>query len=180
MATHSSILAWRILWTEKPGGLLSMGSHRAGHNWSSSKVHREGRGRYTDFHVPMLVVVVLSLSYVRLFVTPWTLAHQASLYSCHPPPPPINILPLISLLHLLELTHHNHLKSMTCVTLHSVGLSKWIMTYVYHYGIIQSWFLLVGHGIRDQSLYFQCAHSYWDITAWKSSQGTDLRNIYNT
>ena len=28
MATHSSILAWRILWTEKPGGQLSMESHR--------------------------------------------------------------------------------------------------------------------------------------------------------
>ena len=27
MATHSSILAWRILWTEEPGGLWSMGSH---------------------------------------------------------------------------------------------------------------------------------------------------------
>ena len=27
-ATHSSILAWRILWTEEPGGLQSMGSHR--------------------------------------------------------------------------------------------------------------------------------------------------------
>ena len=32
MATHSSILAWRILWTEEPGGLLSMGSHRVGHS----------------------------------------------------------------------------------------------------------------------------------------------------
>ena len=31
MAAHSSILAWRILWTEGPGGLLSMGSHRVGH-----------------------------------------------------------------------------------------------------------------------------------------------------
>ena len=28
MATHSSILAWRILWTEEPGGLQSMGSQR--------------------------------------------------------------------------------------------------------------------------------------------------------
>ena len=27
MATHSSILVWRILWTDEPGGLLSMGSH---------------------------------------------------------------------------------------------------------------------------------------------------------
>ena len=32
MATHSSILAWEILWTEGPGGLLSIGSHTVGHN----------------------------------------------------------------------------------------------------------------------------------------------------
>ena len=31
MATHSSILAWRILWTEEPGGLKSKGSQRVGH-----------------------------------------------------------------------------------------------------------------------------------------------------
>ena len=34
MATHSSILAWRIPGTEEPGGLLSMGLHRVGHDWS--------------------------------------------------------------------------------------------------------------------------------------------------
>ena len=33
MATHSSILAWRILWTEKPGWLQSMGWQRVGHDW---------------------------------------------------------------------------------------------------------------------------------------------------
>ena len=32
MATHSSVLAWRIPWTEEPGGLPSMGSHRVGHD----------------------------------------------------------------------------------------------------------------------------------------------------
>ena len=32
MATHSSILAWRIPWTVKPGGLQSLGSHRVGHD----------------------------------------------------------------------------------------------------------------------------------------------------
>ena len=32
MITHSSILAWRIPWTEKPGGLQSMGAQRGGHN----------------------------------------------------------------------------------------------------------------------------------------------------
>ena len=32
IATHSSILAWRIPWTEEPGGLQSMGSQRLGHS----------------------------------------------------------------------------------------------------------------------------------------------------
>ena len=32
--SHSSILAWRILWTEEAGGLLSIGSHRVRHDWS--------------------------------------------------------------------------------------------------------------------------------------------------
>ena len=32
MATHSSILAWRVPWTEEPGGLQSMGSQRVRHN----------------------------------------------------------------------------------------------------------------------------------------------------
>ena len=32
MATHSSILTWRIPWTEEPGGLRSIGSHRVGYN----------------------------------------------------------------------------------------------------------------------------------------------------
>ena len=34
MATHSSVLAWRIPGTGEPGGLLSTGSHRVGHDWS--------------------------------------------------------------------------------------------------------------------------------------------------
>ena len=32
MVTHSRILAWKILWTEDPGGLQSIGSQRAGHD----------------------------------------------------------------------------------------------------------------------------------------------------
>ena len=37
-ATHSGILAWRVPWTEEPGGLWSIGSHRVGHD--SACVHR--------------------------------------------------------------------------------------------------------------------------------------------
>ena len=36
MAPHSSTLAWKIPWTEKPGGLQSMGSLRVGHDWATS------------------------------------------------------------------------------------------------------------------------------------------------
>ena len=36
MATHSSILAWKIPWTEEPGRLQSMGSQRVGHDWATS------------------------------------------------------------------------------------------------------------------------------------------------
>ena len=34
MATHSSIPAWKIPWTEEPGGLQSMGSQKVGHDWA--------------------------------------------------------------------------------------------------------------------------------------------------
>ena len=57
MATHSSVLAWRIPGTAEPGGLLSMGSHRVG-------PHRLKR---------------LSSSNSSCSVTPWTVACQAPL-----------------------------------------------------------------------------------------------------
>ena len=39
MATHSSILAWKIPWTEEPGGLQSIGSQRVRHDWSDLVEH---------------------------------------------------------------------------------------------------------------------------------------------
>ena len=41
MATHSSTLAWRIPGTGEPGGLLSMGLHRVGHDWSNLAAARQ-------------------------------------------------------------------------------------------------------------------------------------------
>ena len=41
MASHSSILAWKIPWTEEPDGLLLMGSERVVHNWVTNiHIHR--------------------------------------------------------------------------------------------------------------------------------------------
>ena len=48
MATHSSVLAWRIPGTGEPGGLPSMGSHRVGHNWSDLAAAAVGCCNYND------------------------------------------------------------------------------------------------------------------------------------
>ena len=82
IATHSSIPAWRIPWTEGPGGLQSVWPQRDGHDWA------------THTATPKLIVFSRSLSfenwvYLLLFScsvvsdseTPWTAAHQASLSS---------------------------------------------------------------------------------------------------
>ena len=44
MTTHSSILAWKIPWTEVLGGLLSMGSQRVGHDWVTNSNYLTGKG----------------------------------------------------------------------------------------------------------------------------------------
>ena len=105
MATHSSILAERILWTEKPGGLLSIGSHRVGHNWSDSAcMHAKEKAMATPssvlaWRIPgmgepdglpsmgfprvghnwsdLAAAAAWALSHVRICATLWTAAHQA-------------------------------------------------------------------------------------------------------
>ena len=69
MATHSSILAWRIPWTEEAGGLQSMGLQRVRHDWINLACTQL-------YH---MFTSVQLLSRVQLFVTPWTAACQASL-----------------------------------------------------------------------------------------------------
>ena len=51
MATHSSILAWKIPWTEEPGGLQSIGSQRARHDWATNFLfHSSLRVKILFFH----------------------------------------------------------------------------------------------------------------------------------
>ena len=61
MATHSSVLAWRIPGTGEPGGLPSVGSHRVGHDWSDLAAAAATHCKAT--------VVVQSPSHVWLFAT---------------------------------------------------------------------------------------------------------------
>jgi len=51
MASHSSILAWRIPWTEEPGGLQPMGLHRVRHNWRTNAFIFKGRNPEWNFVV---------------------------------------------------------------------------------------------------------------------------------
>ena len=44
MTTHSGVLAWKISWTEEPGGLQSMGSQRVGHDWATNTYLHLGWG----------------------------------------------------------------------------------------------------------------------------------------
>ena len=51
MATHSSILAWRIPWTEEPGGLQSMGSQGDRHDRAGTGMRARGMMSYTYFRI---------------------------------------------------------------------------------------------------------------------------------
>ena len=64
MATHSSILAWRISWTEEPDGLQSMGSHRVGHDRSelAHSTHAHGHCNL-NFRMFLRHEIVFSYSY---------------------------------------------------------------------------------------------------------------------
>jgi len=53
MATHSSVLPWRIPGTVEPGGLPSMGSHRVGHDWSDLAAAAAEQGSVTYIHMKM-------------------------------------------------------------------------------------------------------------------------------
>ena len=66
MATHSSVLAWRIPGTGEPGGLPSMGSHRVGHDWSDLAAAAAG-GLTASAQQPILTSpIVTSLSLLLL------------------------------------------------------------------------------------------------------------------
>ena len=54
MTTHSSILAWRIPWTEEPGGLQSTGSQRVGHDLATEQQGPLSRASNSRIHVEFL------------------------------------------------------------------------------------------------------------------------------
>ena len=79
MTTHSSTFAWKIQWTEEPGGLQSMRSQRVGHDWVTSLHSSLQTSRTRNTRAYFQFSSVQSLSHVWHFTVPWIAAHQASL-----------------------------------------------------------------------------------------------------
>ena len=95
MATHSSILTWRIPWTEEPGGLLSMGLQRVGHDWATKTHSLDFFGQLYNFpHIDLehnLLDLYLSISlrgvlmWILKFISNFTcslLVYRKVIYFC--------------------------------------------------------------------------------------------------
>ena len=102
MATHSSILAWRIPWTEKPGGLQSMGSQRVGHGWATNT--------HSHTHINSIYVSI-PISQFHIYVLIYDIC--------------------FSLSDLLSFPHSSAGKESTCYTLQYSGLEN-SMDYMVH------------------------------------------------
>ena len=93
MPTHCSILAWRIPWTEEPGGLPSTVLQRVEHDWAHTQLSLKevisikepgscrllGRGCVCVVVTPPAAAAAESLSRVQLCATLWTAARKAPL-----------------------------------------------------------------------------------------------------
>ena len=92
MATHSSVLAWRVPWTEEPGALQSKGSHRVGHDLRDlALMHTIFKGYF-----PFIVITKYWLHSPYCTIHPWACATPNSLRLPFPHPyiisPPFPLL----------------------------------------------------------------------------------------
>ena len=72
MATHSSVLAWRIPGTREPGGLLSMGSHRVGHDWSDLAVAvAVVADMITSRLIPLINIIIYNMTIPKCMPPGW-------------------------------------------------------------------------------------------------------------
>ena len=123
MATHSSVLAWRIPGTGEPGGLLSMGSHRVGHDWgdlAAAAMMPFEKQSFFKKNLMMssvscfLLLLMLLVSYLRNHCL---IQGHKDLCLCFP----LRFLK-VSLLHLFLCSSRSIFKKPNCVTFKSQRL----------------------------------------------------------
>ena len=107
MATHSSVLAWRIPGTGEPRGLLSMGSHRVGHDWSdlaaaAAAVHSNSIQR----------LVIIAFFFIQFSSVQFSSVTQSCLTLCDPMNRSMPGLPV-----------HHRLPEFTQTHVHRVGVA---------------------------------------------------------
>ena len=92
MATHISILAWRIQWTEEPGGLQSVGSQRVKHNWSDLAHMRKHLATYLANYY------ISTHGRIPLFLFPLSMVpNHSTIWMCHYLSPYWSIFKLFSI-----------------------------------------------------------------------------------
>jgi len=92
MATYSSILAWKISWTEEPGGLQSMGLQRVGHDWATDtfqtsyplvqliKINKQTKKEHFNLVIKHSRIDAFKLwCWRRLLRVPWTARSNQSI-----------------------------------------------------------------------------------------------------
>ena len=141
MATHSSIFAWKIPWTEETGGLPYMGSQRVGHDWACTHTHT-----HTTQAVITEIAGICQASHSRGFLAPNILSsvlginllllQQQYLYRMFPPrpmPPPLPVPPktllLFSLFSFLNNTISVLVQSFKKLGLDLVFKSFWLLLF---------------------------------------------------
>ena len=84
MATHSSILTWKIPWTEEPGGLLSIGLQRVGYDWSdlTHEIHLYCTKLISYFVCSSFSHLVHIFLWSHLYVTPVKISLPLILVLC--------------------------------------------------------------------------------------------------
>ena len=73
MATHSNILAWRIPWTEKPGGLHSMELQRVGYNWATNTFTFTSSLWYKSIIMSLFLAILFYFVYLSEIFRNWGL-----------------------------------------------------------------------------------------------------------
>ena len=116
MATHSSTLAWQIPWTEEPGRLQSMGSHRVGHDWSDlaaasllglwfpSFMFKARKGYWNLSQITSFQRLRLSLI-IHFYRSSWLIPSATFILLCH----------ATGHIHRLQRLGHGHLWDHYCV-----------------------------------------------------------------